>query len=37
LKGIKDPGEMTKESFLKMHKRTIKRFKKEREESHGIN
>jgi DNA primase len=32
LKGTKDPGEMTEESFLKMHKKTIKRFNQEREE-----
>jgi hypothetical protein len=31
LKGVKDPGEMTEESFLKMYKKTIKRFKEEKE------
>lgn len=28
LKGVKDPGEMTKQDFKKMHQRTIERFKK---------
>lgn len=27
LKGVKDPGDMTKESFVKMHKKTMEEFK----------
>lgn len=36
LKGIKDPGDMTKESFDKMYNKTMKEFKKWRQTKNGI-